>query len=636
MFDVEGRRFERHVAVPSLDRIDDVVITPDGSTLVACGAGELVILDPDGFQPRRAPIDAGPDDLYCNLAVSRDSSLVSANSGLVAFGVNGEIRVIRLADGTLAGPPIPVPGDVQAPAVFSADGRRIAKAMFPDGARQWDVETGEPVGPTLLIPETSVGPAPGDSPSAVAYDPPGRYLAVGDTTGRVRFFSTDELEPAGPSFDTGEDEVSVMAFSSDGSRLAVGTATGDVQIFDVERQRSITPLLAGQGTQISGLSFSDRDRTVLASSGDGTIAIYDAGGRTRHGSCPRLWLAAGASRDRNGGQPRRPACRGHAPRRGSHRLEPGHRRARRPTASHSTPRQPELPSALTAAGWWPAMDIGDLTTWATDTWQTIGPSIAGPGYSLVPGLVFSPDGGVLAAAQDVPPTIRFYDAATHRPIGDPIRLPRREESQPVPMRGHGFSPDGSTLLTVELYASEVRIWDVATREEIQTLSGFEGAVTTATFDPTGKRIAVGETSGSVEIVDVESGRIIGDPYRGPQRRDRPRAIQPRRGPARRQRRRRHSATLGHSHRTCARTKTAFDIETPYREATVRFSPDGAYLLTAGRNGDVIAWDLDPTRLAEHACRLAGRNLTRAEWERYMPDRISYRRTCNQWPEAPSD
>jgi hypothetical protein len=30
------------------------------------------------------------------------------------------------------------------------------------------------------------------------------------------------------------------------------------------------------------------------------------------------------------------------------------------------------------------------------------------------------------------------------------------------------------------------------------------------------------------------------------------------------------------------------------------------------------------------CAVAGRNLTRAEWARYVPD-VSYRRLCSQWP-----
>ncbi len=58
-------------------------------------------------------------------------------------------------------------------------------------------------------------------------------------------------------------------------------------------------------------------------------------------------------------------------------------------------------------------------------------------------------------------------------------------------------------------------------------------------------------------------------------------------------------------------------------------PDGRALLANGRLG-VLEWDLDPDRMAEAACTLAGRNLTRPEWETYLGDQ-PYRRTCPQFP-----
>jgi hypothetical protein len=53
--------------------------------------------------------------------------------------------------------------------------------------------------------------------------------------------------------------------------------------------------------------------------------------------------------------------------------------------------------------------------------------------------------------------------------------------------------------------------------------------------------------------------------------------------------------------------------------------DGA-LLTASSNGTVVAWDLSPQSWTRRACQLVGRDLTRDEWARYLPDQ-PYRRTC---------
>jgi WD40 repeat protein len=140
-------------------------------------------------------------------------------------------------------------------------------------------------------------------------------------------------------------------------------------------------------------------------------------------------------------------------------------------------------------------------------------------------------------------------------------------------------------------------------------------------------------SGAVQIVDLATGRMVGDPLRGPQRRIIHLRFSPDGSVL--------AATVEDStaHIWDVETGLAlgprfqFDVETVNRQTSLAFSPDGSRMLTAGRNGDVIAWDLDPERLVDHACQLAGRNLVRGEWDRYMPDGMEYRKTCQQWPAA---
>jgi hypothetical protein len=52
--------------------------------------------------------------------------------------------------------------------------------------------------------------------------------------------------------------------------------------------------------------------------------------------------------------------------------------------------------------------------------------------------------------------------------------------------------------------------------------------------------------------------------------------------------------------------------------------------TTSSNGTPIILDLDPAHWQTMACHLAGRNLTRAEWNQYLPGR-PYQTTCLQWP-----
>ena len=44
----------------------------------------------------------------------------------------------------------------------------------------------------------------------------------------------------------------------------------------------------------------------------------------------------------------------------------------------------------------------------------------------------------------------------------------------------------------------------------------------------------------------------------------------------------------------------------------------------------MVWDVDPAHWDAMACRIAGRNLTHAEWNQYIPGR-PYQTTCPQWP-----
>jgi WD40 repeat protein len=66
--------------------------------------------------------------------------------------------------------------------------------------------------------------------------------------------------------------------------------------------------------------------------------------------------------------------------------------------------------------------------------------------------------------------------------------------------------------------------------------------------------------------------------------------------------------------------------------SVDFSADDNTLASGSDDSTVILWDVSVESLKEKACRRAGRNLTQAEWERYLGTR-PYNRTCPQHPEG---
>jgi hypothetical protein len=79
-------------------------------------------------------------------------------------------------------------------------------------------------------------------------------------------------------------------------------------------------------------------------------------------------------------------------------------------------------------------------------------------------------------------------------------------------------------------------------------------------------------------------------------------------------------------------QTGTQLGAPYpRKSSVTwgtFSLDGRSLVVGGLDGDPqITWDIDPASWREKACTVAGRNMTKAEWEKYMPAGEPYRAIC---------
>jgi len=59
---------------------------------------------------------------------------------------------------------------------------------------------------------------------------------------------------------------------------------------------------------------------------------------------------------------------------------------------------------------------------------------------------------------------------------------------------------------------------------------------------------------------------------------------------------------------------------PNRSVVPQFTPDGDYLFAIYNSGLVYRWDVRPASWARHACAVAGRRLSRAEWEDALPER----------------
>jgi WD40 repeat protein len=146
-----------------------------------------------------------------------------------------------------------------------------------------------------------------------------------------------------------------------------------------------------------------------------------------------------------------------------------------------------------------------------------------------------------------------------------------------------YSPDGEHV-AISL-AGSVGILDVETGDWVRTpVDGHDLEVRSLAYAPDGAILASGSDDGRVGLWDGRTGALLGTMLPG-------------------------------------RPNTA---------VTVEFLPDGHTLLISSVDGAVYTWDTRPQRWVDHACEVAGRNLTQDEWRDAFGDR-PYHRTCPQHP-----
>ena len=157
---------------------------------------------------------------------------------------------------------------------------------------------------------------------------------------------------------------------------------------------------------------------------------------------------------------------------------------------------------------------------------------------------FSPDGQrVVTASKDR--TARLWDAATSKPIGQPMRHKRL-------VTAAYFSPDGQRVVTASKDGT-ARIWDAATSKPIGQPMEHEGWVYSAQFSPDGQRIVTASRDRTARIWDAATGEQIGQPME-------------------------HESWV----------------------YSARFSPNGQQILTASEGNTARLWDVPPTSSPENS------------------------------------
>ena len=611
-FDTAGRRLRAsyRTGLP----VRTLRFSPDGTRLaIASGhnaAGALDLVDAATLHRiahRRLP--AGPE--FHTLAFSPDSRvLLTANA---RWGGRGMLSSWDSRTGRALRPPTPITGrDEDFLVEFLADGRRLV--TMSENARETIVRDAHTLRP--VAHERAWGLT-----WASAVSPDGQVAALARDDGSLRFLDLRTGSSRTPSV-RHDGSLQSAGFSADGHTLVTGGDDEKVIVWDVRRGQ---PRATFQSHgRIAGVALSPDARTAYSASLDGTVTVWDVAGSRRLG---RLFAATsrfkvGTTISESGIAPRNS---------GAYNV------ATTPDGATLAVEQPD----------------GFVNLIDARTLQLQGRIRATSGFPAL-GVAFAPDGRTLAITAHHG-RLRFWDARTRTPLSrtfrgdDPraswwsprfshdgrwlvtggndavVRLwdarrhvPVRKLQLPQMPGDMALRPDGRVLVvpsswgpgqgSVEILAmpslkrvarisikyariarfsshgrllilgdgdGRAQLYDGRTFRPLgRPLLGHAGYVVTADFSPDGRTVATSSADGTIRLWDTASSRLIGTPLPG----------------------------------------------VPNVLVGVAFIRGGTHIAAVYDSGQGYVWDVRPSSWARYACAVAGRALTRTEWDEALPGR----------------
>lgn len=660
--------------------LDDVRFSPDGR-LIAGGAqdGTVVVWDAATRQPA-APLDGRHESAVDALAFSPDGrTLVSADlSGTVLFrdletrrevgsgavlhpnalaiSPDSTVLVVASEDGatlfdlaqrrTLGDLPLPAGTNVRQ-AAFTPDGRTLVTGDDAGEIRLWarPAAAGAPT-----VSWTSQVLARQATPVYVlAVGPDGAHLAVGDGPDVVLWDLRQRRIDGAPLAGTNGNVVT-LAWTSDGSALIAGGArpvAGDLDVWSVDDRSRAGFLPFGRTGAATGLAVDPTSATVVAVGQDDRVRLW--GGER---SAPLQWTVRGstgaATTSVAFGPDGRTVATGTT--RGAVQLVDV--AGRRPAALiPDASRGAVTDVAFGPDGTLAVAGSGDaITFWDGATGAPAGDPIPGPAGSEIDNdaaalgvdlgvdlggvadIAFAPDGRSLVGLTNG--RAQRWDLPSGQPSGPPVP-PAPGAASSLASR-IALSPDGGLLAVASgTEGSTIAVWDTGEgRWTGRSWGPVDGSVTALTFSPDGRTLVAGTSvlagPGAVHQWDVETGDLRGPPLTGFSGGVGSAAFT------------RDGATLvvGSApgrlalYDTATQQRVGPELSTGGDVRDVAPSPDGLLLADVDGSPAVGFRDLDPASWRDRACAVANRNLTRAEWDRYLGPDVPYRATCPALPPAP--
>ena len=627
---------------PALPRdVYDVALTPDRTTLlVMTTGGDLRTFDPQTGREAGGPLVRGVT-VPGVIAVSRDGRRV-------AYGADDGVRVIDRDSGRPVGQALG--GPIGFTQEFSRDGDTLVTSTEGwTGFRAFDLASGRKLGEV---------PDPG-FPVALDVSPRADEVVVGLSQPALRRYRFDG-SPAGAEVSVADrGAVRLLSYSPDGSRVAVGHDYGIVQVVDATTLRPVgRRFTVRSASRVVDLSFTPSGRLVAATSDDGSIQVAEVetgeviatfaglSGPVQAEFLDENRVLALTSGEAAEFDLRRPTSLGTtAPRPGGVLgLQRSHggdltmavgeesRLDRVDGALASVRGSPAPPGAdavaialdhATAAWHVPpktpsgvgAVVVADATTGAVRTRIDVPGDRNGQYYSTR--MAFSADAAQVAVGTSEGRLTVVDVAAGRVVVGD---VPVDFSALPALCWSH----DGRTLYAGGQDGLLKSVDPVTGRVDRSIPLSPGTALTGIEPVPDSSLVAVSSESGFVYLVDTAAWQLSGEPMSAAATSLQTVAVSPSG---------QRVAALGSDGalRLWDRA-TRRPIGPPlavHRDWSFALDYlDETRLMSGGLDRQLIGWDLRPESLVRQACRLAGRDLTAAEWNLYLPTR-PYRRTCSE-------
>ncbi len=577
LIDVRSARRTLHVELPGLSQ-------PAGFTYVD------VVFPPDDQELLARPVSSSYPD-----APAAPVYRVDRQSG----ELTGRLRVGRFATSFYGSE--------------TAD-RRSLFLTSPGDDRTWQLDT-----ETLRVVRSwPVGGVAG------AVSPDGTAFALTTESGELRLLdlASGDVRPFSGRHD---DSINRVEFTPDGRRLVTADVGGNLYVWDVVRG-AIAQRLPGHVREINGLDISPDGRTLLTGSNDTRVILWDLAGNTRldrrFAVGPRFKVnqtPRGIAVSPNGRTLAFTHSDGTVDLLDTRTLQ---RRARIQALDDYAASVAFSPDgrllAVTGKG-------GRVTLWNP---QTLAPAGELEGMRNVSqALAFSPDGERLAGVE----AIASEETLSGKPR--PLRVWDLRSRTLTDFRAQtaanllAYSPDGRLLAAAtQERGTEVR--DASTGRLIERLGGGSGEgdySRSVVFSPDGELLFVGQYNGTGRLFSTDSWRAVGQPLEGA-----------------------HTGRITFGAFTpdgkTLVTSGAdgrivlWDVErqaqigaplefAPNTFASVALSPDGSRLFAVSSRGEGISFDMSHEAWKRHACLVAGRELTQAEWSEVLPER-PYQAVCS--------